>query len=624
MNLRNIKAILCGIMAFAVLLCGIRGTTAELMPSDDEKMRAEEQVIDESMPMKRNIPMGTEADFSYTRVLISLADATEITLALHGAYYLNSTMRSLAGSKETPYTLNITANDGKITVKNGDNVITSSDTVLINRVMLNESGGYATLSGSGGSNDGRSYLGNFFLSVNSNGTIKMVNIIPTAHYLYGIIPYEMSESNDIEALKAQAVASKAYAFGFSYATDSYDITDSFNYQGYRGYKAGYEKCMRACIDVCGEILSNAGEILMTFYGATNGGETDLPSNVFGSSGIDYAYEIRLDDGDFEFTPNKRQTLEIKYGESISNTAFKNLLERELSSQLGTTASVVCVNSARATTPKAEGSKRNLTKLELNLRISADGSTRDVDLTINMSALKQAGVFNKPYKIYWGESVSGGYNVYYCRWGHGLGLSQYGAQAMALEGTSYRSILNFYYRKFKISSVEERNPEEPFSYTKSVLAYGYVNVNTVNMRSGPATSYPVVSKVTKYSHVDIVGEKDGWIICIANGVLGYIRGDYINVNLFPSPTDGSFLYQDGRTNAQCVMRSSPSQYGSEVFTLKSGMNVSVMHRINSWVYVKYRGHYGFVPQQYIDKRMLNDENVIIMPPIRARLREWVEE
>lgn len=622
MKFRRVEAFFCCLMAFAMLFCCVGSIAAQCTLEEDEVREPTEKVVDESMPMTRNNPKGTEEDFSYTRVLISLADASSITLDLYGAYYLNSNMRSLVGTKDTPYTLKITAENGKITVKTGNTVITSSAAVLINRVMLNESGGYATLSGSGGSNDGRSYLGNISLSVNSNGTIRMINIVPTVHYLYGIIPYEMSESNDIKALRAQAVASKAYAFGYSYATDDYDITDSFTYQGYRGYKEGYDKCMKACLDVCGEILSKDGEILMAFYGATNGGETDLPSNVFGSSGIDHAYEIRLDDIDFEFTPNRRQTLEIKYGESITNSAFKNLLESELSSQLGLNASVVCVNSARATTPKISGSKRNLTKLKLNLWVSAEGSTRDVELTIDMTALKQAGVFDKPYKIYWGESTTDGYNVYFCRWGHGLGLSQYGAQARALEGMSHRSILNFYYRKFKISQVEERNPEKPFSYTKTVLAYGYVNVNTVNMRSGPGTNYRVVAKVTKYSHVDIVGEKEGWIICIADGILGFIRGDYIDVNLFPSPTDGSFLYQDGRANAQCTMYSSPSQYSGEVFTLKSGMNVTVMHRVGSWVYVRYRSYYGFVPQQYIDKRTLNDENAIILPPVRANMSEEI--
>ena len=116
-------------------------------------------------------------------------------------------------------------------------------------------------------------MGNLVFRINDDGTLRVINNIPTAHYLYGIVPYEMSESCPIESLKCQAVASRTYAFGFTMPGDDYDITDSFNYQGYRGYKPGYEKCMRACVETTGVILSVDNEIPLAFYGATNGGET---------------------------------------------------------------------------------------------------------------------------------------------------------------------------------------------------------------------------------------------------------------------------------------------------------------------------------------------------------------
>ena len=145
----------------------------------------------------------------------------------------------------------------------------------------------------------------------------------------------MSESCPIESLKCQAVASRTYAFGFTMPGDDYDITDSFNYQGYRGYKPGYEKCMRACVETTGVILSVDNEIPLAFYGATNGGETALPSHLFGYDSLDPLYEIRLDDIDFyESNPACRQNLEITYGEISDNEAFNALLRKEAKKIVG--------------------------------------------------------------------------------------------------------------------------------------------------------------------------------------------------------------------------------------------------------------------------------------------------
>lgn len=106
-------------------------------------------------------------------------------------------------------------------------------------------------------------------------------------------------------------------------------------------------------------------------------------------------------------------------------------------------------------------------------------------------------------MYWGEPTSTGYNIYFCRYGHGLGMSQYGAQARAREGQTYQQVLKFYYGKMKLTDVCELNPERPFAYSLNIKAYGEFNTTNVNLRSGPSASFTSLGKFNTGTHVDVI-------------------------------------------------------------------------------------------------------------------------
>ena len=220
--------------------------------------------------LKRDVRRSVNSDFSFINVKLSVGETASVRLELCGAYYVAENMRAVVGSESSPRTAAVTVEDGKITLSSGGSTVYRGSEITLMRVNYNESAGWLQLFCSGNANE-RKYLGNLVFRINDDGTLRVINNIPTAHYLYGIVPYEMSESCPIESLKCQAVASRTYAFGFTMPGDDYDITDSFNYQGYRGYKPGYEKCMRACVETTGVILSVDNEIPLAFYGATNGG-----------------------------------------------------------------------------------------------------------------------------------------------------------------------------------------------------------------------------------------------------------------------------------------------------------------------------------------------------------------
>ena len=537
-------------------------------------------------------------DFSMIKVLITIGNVKKVTLNLHGGYYIENNLRSIAADADKNSSIKISVSSGQVAVSQGNTVLYKGNSVVINRVILNSYAGWAQLITAGNDqNNGNKYLGNFKFSVN-DGFLEMINIVPTAHYLYGIVPYEMSESNEPEALIAQAITSKSYAFAFpNYPNEEYVITDSFNYQGYRGYKPGYTKTMKACTKACGKILSYNDELFLTFYAAANGGETDLPSHIFGPGSLDDAYEIKLDDPDFRYAENKRQTLEITYGEPPENSKFASLLNGQIQSALGHKAQIKSITGCSLHTPKHEGSLRNLTMMDVTMKVLDGGTERTLTVSFKTKLLKDKGVFTKNYKIYWGEPTAEGYNVYFCRWGHGLGLSQYGAQARALRGECSKAILTFYFNKFDLSRVKENNPEDPFSYTQPVAAYGVVikTNSTVNLRTQPTTNSDVAARIAVNTHLDIISENNGWITCIADGMFGYIRGDYVSVVLFPAPEGAQANYGTGATNTKTVLYASPSAYSSKITTVEKNTSLTAKAEIGSWYYVDINGLRGFIPK-----------------------------
>ncbi|MBR4434833.1 MAG: SpoIID/LytB domain-containing protein [Clostridia bacterium] len=546
-----------------------------------------------------NRQRGMRDDYSYVRVRITVGSTNKIDLSFAGGYYIDQNLAPIIGTEDAPKKLTFTASSGKVKVTSGSDVLYTGAVVDLNRTNMAEEGGYSILTtAANSSNSGRKYLGNMRVSVNSDGTIRLINTIPTAHYLYGIVPYELSESSPLEALKALAVTAKTYAFGFTLAGDDYDITDSFTYQGYRGYKPGYTKCMLACLSVRGKILMNNNSVPIVFYGATNGGETALPSHMTGYTHVDYLFEVKLDDVDISEGASRRQTLTIEYNKSIANAAFKSLVEREAGKVAGQTVEALYITSAEVNTPAYEGCVRNLTQLKLTVRVKANGAERNITCSFPTKYLKDCGIFNKNYRIYWGSAVSGGYEVYFCRHGHGVGLSQLGAVGYAKLGYDYKYILNFYFSKMNQVDVTEANPETPVITTQNVLAFGAINESVVRLRSGPSTSSAILDRLTLGTHVDIIGEDSDWLICNVNGLIGYVRGDLIDIKLVPSPNGAQ--QSIGKANvltlsngATPVARVGPSVYCSEAFNLTPGAEIELWSKIGSWYHARINGAFAFV-------------------------------
>ncbi len=586
----------------------------EWIDADESEPKSMLSPYDENgeIRLTRAIPHTPDDDFSFMRVLINVGSVSTIRFDLVGSYYIEQNLAPLYGTAEAPLTVTVHAGSGSVAISAGGETLYSGQQADIKRVSLSYTAGWAQLRTSGYDfNNERKYLGHLRLTANSDGSVRFVNVIPTAHYLYGIIPYEMSESCEIEGLKAQAVTAKTYGFGFTYTGPDYDITDSFTYQGYRGYNPGYVKCMNACLAVIGQIMFYNGGVPLAFYGATNGGETALPSHAFGTSPLDGAYQIRTDNIDIQYGSSKLRTLEIEYGASVSNSSFLRLLEDQAEAVLGHSVEVLSVVSADINTPKFSGTNRNMTKMDVTMNVLDGDTERQVSVRFDVTKLKAYGVFTNAYKVYWGKSVSGGYLVYFARWGHGLGLSQYGADGYAHEGYNSNEIINFYFSKMDLMTVHEDNPERPFTYTLDPVAYGVTNTSGVRLRSAPTTDGALYASFPVNTHVKIISANNDWLLCIVDGVLGYIRGDLVNVVLFPSPNGaqqpiGRAGLAEGVTEA--VLYSGPSSYCDEMLTVSGATMIDIWNTIGDWYRVKVHGSFYYIKQDRVSIMMWTSINL----------------
>lgn len=197
--------------------------------------------------------------------LVSMASST-LTITLNGDYSLNGST-VFSGTS-----LNFKITNGNVNI-NGTEYSSANLTPLVSTNLL-------SIANSTKSNK---YLGSFSFKVDS-GKILPINSIFIEDYLKGVVSFEMSDSFPIEALKAQAVAARNYAFSrVGYCTlKGYDFDDTTNYQVYGGYNEAYKNVIAAVDSTKGQTLLYNDKLVETLYGSSDGGYTEDAINVWGN------------------------------------------------------------------------------------------------------------------------------------------------------------------------------------------------------------------------------------------------------------------------------------------------------------------------------------------------------
>jgi len=286
----------------------------------------------------------------------------------------------------------------------------------------------------------KSFKGNMIFKVSGEGFLP-INSLPFEDYVKGVLPMEMGEGFPAEALKAQAVAART--FGLNRKTSGifskygYDVTDNTSCQVYIGYNSNWSQCNLAVDATKGDAVINGGKYIDATFHASNGGYTECSEHVWGGS---YPYLVSKPDP-FDLCDDNPYK---SWSKTISPTVIEGiLLQKE------PTAKKLISLDTNSITKYVSGRVDTLNILYKD----ASDQTKTYSLTkdkartfFNLNGeLIKSGLYDVSFDgtnyIFQGKG-----------WGHGVGMSQWGAYGRAERGQDYKQILNFYYENSSIEKI----------------------------------------------------------------------------------------------------------------------------------------------------------------------------
>lgn len=326
--------------------------------------------------------------------------------------------------------------------------------------------------------NGSKYRGKLLLRSQDDGSISVINDVLFDEYLYSVVGSEVNPSWHIEALKAQAVAARNYAiinFG-KHNKEGYDLCSTTHCQAYKGYSKEKDSTNQAVVETNGKLLFYGDKLATTFYHSSSGGHTENSENIW-SDEIPY---IRGVDDPFSYgSPNDTWThnldnkaIQQKLVES--NMDIGEILDIQVTeiSEFGRAKKIEVIGSNNRITLEKEKIRSlfgtsNIKSIWYEIKTDSDLNVYDMNtnsihvkrpqgLSI-ISASGQSAIKASNKKI----SIKGLFDVQQYNiipqtyifdgkgWGHGLGMSQYGAKGMADAGYSYEQILEYYYTGTKV-------------------------------------------------------------------------------------------------------------------------------------------------------------------------------
>lgn len=355
-------------------------------------------------------------------------------------------------------------------------------------------------------NQGRpSYRGKIELNIIAGKGMTIINQLQLEQYLYSVVSSEMSSSFSKEALKAQAVTARSFAYSHleskQYKDYNADLDDSTGFQVYNNLSEA-TSTRTAVKETVNQVLKSEDEIINTYYYSTSSGQSATPEEVWGGSTEEKYYPRKLQEKDgieknlsteSEFknfwADKKLVTFDsnsewYRWQTTISKANLQKQINSKLSAYSSNGSKSILVKQSNGTYKGVKiTSIGSLKKVSVCERAKS-GMAKGILITGSKATVK---VLNPTYARYMlapassklekqnGKSVSkmsilpssffyvtngkdsGGkvcFNIYGAGYGHGVGMSQNGANQMAKEGFSYKDIIYHYFQNITLSHIAE--------------------------------------------------------------------------------------------------------------------------------------------------------------------------
>jgi stage II sporulation protein D len=294
--------------------------------------------------------------------------------------------------------------------------------------------------------------------------IVMVNEVSMETYLKYVLPSEMPRNFGAEALKAQAVCARTYAYvhmnNQSYAKYGANIDDTTNFQAYHNtYRT--EETDAAVMATAGEVATYNGELISCYYFSTSPGVTN---NITSWGGDESEY---IACSGFEFSNG----LDLTKDADFSRFMTQQVVSYDAVSNFYRWKAVLDISSVRekekgalkAVTVKKRNEAGYVTELELSFEKQSQILKKENEIRKALGKYLQEVILqNEQVRTELSMLPSACFEVLVNAdgqivlrgggSGHGIGMSQYGARGIAEKGYSYKEILDYYYENIVVKKL----------------------------------------------------------------------------------------------------------------------------------------------------------------------------
>lgn len=317
----------------------------------------------------------------------------------------------------------------------------------------------------------RLFPGDLRLQPNAYGTYSLVNKVPVETYLRGVVPYEIGTTAPKAALEAQAIIARTYALRNvrRFAADNYQLCADTHCQVYFGLKGVSPSTDKAIAATRGMVLTYKNQLVDALYSASTGGVTASFTDVWNGDDRPYLRPIvdaassvwnlsgqkLTDEKNFQAFINQKQGFNesgwqlFRWRRESSIEDISKSLQKFLRVKKSPFAKFKELREMKVVERSPSG---RILKLDIDTEIGSFNLKKDevrsafaapISTLFYLEPLSKDGMQLSGYAF-----VGGGM-------GHGVGLSQVGAQNLALLGWSSTSILQFYYPDTQLQALNSK-------------------------------------------------------------------------------------------------------------------------------------------------------------------------
>lgn len=329
-----------------------------------------------------------------------------------------------------------TFNNIRVLMKN------KGETYYKEEIHVETDGDYSYIANESGDRLTKDCSGKLEVIADTNGYV-VVNTLSVEDYVKYVTPSEMISSWNKEALKAQAVCARTYAYSqmrnSTYAAFGANLDNTTAYQAFNNTELT-KATNEAADETQFQVLSNDNKLITCYFYSTSAGMTNT-MKVWDSENPPYLHEVEsIDDN----SPLYNWSAELDYTKTDDNELGAiigiNVLERNSGGY------ITCLKieyEKGSKTYKSEYKIRSILAQHSNYMKNKSGKMLE-GWSLLPSACFEIDDSIDPMHV----SITGKGN------GHGIGMSQYGAKKMADTGSSYEEILKYYYADVELADIRD--------------------------------------------------------------------------------------------------------------------------------------------------------------------------